>query len=248
LQTEIVAGINAVLESLRSSSHGIVELLVSRSSRDQRVKSAIGLARRNGIKVTFQSKERLSSLAPGLNHQGLIAISLQRKYSSLEEIVRFSFHSETPSLILVLDHIQDPHNLGAVIRTGEVAGAHGVIIPKRRAVHITSAVAKASSGAVEHISVAVVSNIAQALERLKREGIWTIGLAGDAPDAIYKIDLTMPLAFVVGREDEGLHKLVADRCDILASIPMFGKVDSLNVSVAAGVAIYEAVRQRLYSP
>lgn len=242
---EIIKGKNAVLEVLRSSRREITELIVRRSSNDPRLRAAVEIARRRGIKVVFQSTEELDRLAEGQKHQGIIAIASPIRYSTLKEIIDGAFLSKREPLIVVLDHIQDPHNLGAIIRTAEAAGAHGVVIPKRRAAGVTPTAVKVSSGATDYIPIARVSNIAMTLEKLKERGIWVIGLVPDAERSIYRIDMTVPLALVIGSEGGGLSRLVSERCDMLASIPMFGSLGSLNASVAAGVALYEAVRQRM---
>jgi 23S rRNA (guanosine2251-2'-O)-methyltransferase len=245
MQTEIIGGRNAVLEALKSSRRQIVELMISESSDDRRLRAAMKIARRKGIRVSFHSRKELDELAHGLNHQGIIAVASPMEYSPLDEIIERAFLPGTQPLIVVLDHIQDPHNLGAIIRTAEAVGAHGVVIPKKRAVGVTPAVVKTSSGATDHIPIARVSNIVQSLERLKDKGVWTIGLIPDADRTIYQVDLTGPIALVIGGEGEGISRLVSERCDLLASIPMSGKVGSLNASVAAAVAMYEVFRQRL---
>ena len=248
MDVEIIRGRNAVLEVLRSPSRHVIELIVRKSSNDPRLRTAVEIARRRGIKVVFQGTEELDRLAEGRKHQGIIAIASPIRYIPLEEIIDRAFLSEREPLIVVLDHIQDPHNLGAIIRTAEAVGAHGVVIPKRRAAGVTPTVVKVSSGATDHIPIARVSNITITLERLKERGIWVVGLIPDAEQTIYQIDMTVPLSLVIGSEGKGLSKLVSERCDMLVSIPMFGDIGSLNASVAAGVALYEAVRQRISSP
>ena len=241
---EIIKGKNAVLEVLRSPRREVIELIVRRSSSDPRLRMAVEIARRKGIKLSFQDTEELDRLAEGQKHQGIIAIVSPIRYSTLAQILDSALQSERKPLIVILDHIQDPHNLGAIIRTAEVVGAHGVVIPKRRAAGVTPTVVEISSGAADHIPIARVSNIAAALERLKKAGIWIIGLTPGSERTIYQLDMTIPLALVIGSEGKGLSRLVSERCDVLASIPMFGNIGSLNASVAAAVALYEAVRQR----
>ncbi|MCD6506222.1 23S rRNA (guanosine(2251)-2'-O)-methyltransferase RlmB [Candidatus Poribacteria bacterium] len=247
MDVEIIKGRNAVLEILRSSRRHVIELVVRKSPNDPKLRAAVEIARRRGIKVVFQRTEELDRLAEGRKHQGIVAITSPVRYSTLDQIIDKAFLSKRVPLIVVLDHIQDPHNLGAIIRTAEAVGVHGVVIPKRRAAGLTPTVVKISSGAADHIPVARVSNIAMTLERLKEEGIWIVGLMPEAERNIYQIDMRIPLALVIGSEGKGLSRLVSERCDMLVSIPMFGDISSLNASVAAAVALYEAVRQRISS-
>ena len=165
-------------------------------------------------------------------------------YADLDDVLQAAAERGEAPLLIVLDEIEDPHNLGSILRTAECAGAHGVVIPKRRSVGLTAAVAKTSAGAVEHVPVARVTNIAQTIERLKREGIWTVAAVGGAERTIHDIDLTVPVALVIGNEHKGIGRLVRETCDLEAGIPMYGRIASLNASVAAGIMMYEAVRQR----
>lgn len=249
MEREVVGGRNAVLELLKADRREVMEIIISRSSKeDRRLRAILQLARRRGVRVSARDAGELNRIAPHLNHQGVLALVSPIKYHTLEELLDLALGSQSKPLIAVLDHIQDPHNLGAIIRTAEAAGAHGVVIPKRRAAGVTPAVAKASSGAVEYIPIALVPNIAQAVERLKESGIWTVALSPDGEVSIYDVDMTEPVAIVVGSEGEGVSRLVAERCDLRASIPMLGRINSLNASVAAAIALYEAVRQRRRSP
>jgi 23S rRNA (guanosine2251-2'-O)-methyltransferase len=184
-------------------------------------------------------------MAPGIQHQGVVAQVAAATYVDLEAMIDRALASERQPLFVVLDELEDPHNLGSIIRTVECAGAHGVIIPKRRAVGLTMTVAKTSAGAVEYVPVARVTNLAQALETLKQRGIWVVGAAGEAKQELYQLDLDMPLAIVIGNEGKGISRLIREKCDFLAKLPMFGQISSLNASVAASLFIYEAVRQRL---
>lgn len=245
MEREVVGGRNAVLELLKADRREVMEIIISRSAKkDRRLRAILQLARRRGVRVSVREAGELNRIAPDLNHQGVLALVSPIKYHTLEELLDLVLSSQSEPLIAVLDHIQDPHNLGAIIRTAEAAGAHGVVIPRRRAAGVTPAVVKTSSGAVEYIPIALVSNIAQAVERLKESGIWTVALSPEGEVSIYDVDMTGPVAIVVGSEGEGVSRLVAERCDFRASIPMLGRISSLNASVAAAIALYEAVRQR----
>ena len=233
-----IYGINAVMEALRAGR--VTGLLVSLRA-DDRIGSVVRLAEEQGVSVRRVDAQQLDRLTRGAGHQGILADVPDAGTISVEELV---MQSAGAPLIVVLDGIEDPHNLGAILRTVDAAGAGGVVRQSRHAAPLGGAAAKASAGAVAHVKIAEVVNIARALELLKQAGVWTIGLAGDAPKRYDEMDFTLPTAIVVGAEGTGLRRLVRDRCDWLASIPMRGHVDSLNVSVAAGIALFEAVRQR----
>jgi 23S rRNA (guanosine2251-2'-O)-methyltransferase len=234
----IVYGINPVIEVLRSAR--AKRLLVS-SRADDRIGAAIRLAEEQGVSVRRVASQQLDQLARGGAHQGVIAELPEAGAVSVEDLVD---RSRGTPLIVVLDGVEDPHNVGAILRTVDAAGAGGVVRQSRHAAPLGGAAAKASAGAVAHVRIAEVVNIARTLEALKQAGIWTVGLAGDAPTRYDELDLTLPTAFVVGGEGTGLRRLVRQRCDVLASIPLRGHVESLNVSVATAVALFEAVRQR----
>lgn len=234
----IVYGINPVLEALRAGR--VTELRVGERGGD-RMRQLLSLAAERGVRVRRVPAESLDRDARGGVHQGVVAEVESVATYSIDELVR---EAAGPALIVVLDGIEDPHNLGAILRTADAAGAHGVILQQRRSAALDGAAAKASAGAVAHVKIAEVVNIARAVEELTEAGVWTVGLAGEAPTAYDEIDLTMPTAIVVGAEGTGLRRLVRERCDRLAAIPMQGHVGSLNVSVATGVALFEAVRQR----
>jgi 23S rRNA (guanosine2251-2'-O)-methyltransferase len=234
----LIYGINPVLEALRAGR--VKELRVSERAGG-RVLDVIKSADREGTVVRRVSPGELDRLTHGGVHQGIVADVRPIDRFDVSDLVQGA--RDTP-LIVVLDGIEDPHNVGAILRTADAAGVDGVIRQSRRAAPLDGATAKASAGAVSHVKVADVVNIARALEELKEAGIWTVGLAGDSPKRLDQVDLTVPTALVLGAEGSGLRRLVRDRCDWLASIPMKGHVQSLNVSVAAGIALFEAVRQR----
>ena len=213
---------------------------------DRRLEEALHLARSRGIPIDRVDAQALDRASRGGVHQGIVAEVVPPGGYSIREIVEAA--APAPPLIVVLDGIEDPHNVGAILRTVDAAGAHGVIRQARHAASLDGVVGKASAGAMAQVRIATVVNIARAVEELKAEKVWTVGLCGDAPEAYDQIDLTIPTAFVLGAEGEGLRRLVRERCDRLASIPMAGSVDSLNVSVAAGVVLFEAVRQRKRRP
>jgi 23S rRNA (guanosine2251-2'-O)-methyltransferase len=234
----VIYGINPVLEALRARR--VTAILVS-SRADQRVAAAVRLAEEHGVPVRRLPPGELDRAAGGAAHQGIVADVKDAAPTSVEDLV---LQAKAAPLIVVLDSIEDPQNLGAILRTVDAAGADGLVRQSRRAAPLGGAAAKASAGAVAHVKIAEVVNIARALETLKDAGVWTIGLAGDAAKPYYDIDFTLPTALVLGSEGAGLRRLVRERCDWLVSIPMHGHVQSVNVSVAAGVALFEAVRQR----
>ena len=234
----IIYGINPVLEALRAGR--VRELRIGDRSGD-RMRQVLSLATEHGVTVKRVPDDVLDRESRRGVHQGVVAEVADAADYSVEELVRGATGSV---LIVVLDGIEDPHNLGAILRTADAAGAHGVVLQKRRSAALDGAAAKASAGAVAHVRIAEVVNIARAVEELKEAGVWTVGLAGDGSTAYDAIDFTLPTALVLGAEGTGLRRLVRERCDHLASIPMTGHVGSLNVSVAAGIALFEAVRQR----
>jgi 23S rRNA (guanosine2251-2'-O)-methyltransferase len=234
----IIYGINPVLEALRAGR--VRELRVGERG-DDRLKQLLALARDRGVRVRRVPADALERDSRRGVHQGIVAEIEEAAEYGIEEIVGGA--SDAP-LIVVLDGIEDPHNLGAILRTADAAGVDGVVLQSRRAASRGGVAAKASAGALAHVKIAEVVNIARAVEELKGAGVWTVGLASDASDSYGAIDLTLPTALVLGAEGAGLRRLVRERCDRLASIPMRGHVGSLNVSVAAGVVLFEAVRQR----
>ena len=202
-------------------------------------------ARSRGIVVADADKRKLDGMSRTHAHQGVIAVAAVREYASVEDILQRAADRGEPPLVVVCDELSDPHNLGAVIRTAECAGAHGVIIPKRRSAGLTAVVAKTSAGAVAHLPVARVANLPSLLKQLKKQGLWVFGAAADAPTSLYEADLKGPAAIVIGSEGDGMSRLVAETCDVLVSIPMKGQLNSLNASAAAAILLYEALRQRL---
>jgi len=236
----LIYGINPVLEALRARR--VTSLRISPRA-DDRLTTLVRLAEEQDVPVRRVSTDELDRLAGGARHrhQGVIAEMEEAERFSVEDLVT---SANGPALIVVMDGIEDPHNVGAILRTVDAAGAHGVVRQSRHAARLDGAAAKASAGAVSHVKIAEVVNIARAIEDLKQANVWTIGLVGDAPKPYDEIDWTLPSAMVVGAEGAGLRRLVRERCDWLASIPMAGHVGSLNVSVATGIALFEATRQR----
>jgi 23S rRNA (guanosine2251-2'-O)-methyltransferase len=241
-RSDLLFGVLPVLEALRANSRRIDKLLIVEGAKEQRLNEIFDLARANEILVDRVSRESLSRLVGGVaNHQGVAAITASGDYVPADEIFD-SISGE--ALLVVLDGIEDPRNLGAVLRTVECAGADGVFIPERRAVGLTDTVAKTSAGATEHVKVAKVANLNRLIGDLKRRKIWVVGTSGDAEMSYDEWDWKQPSALVLGAEGSGLHRLVAENCDVLVKIPMYGRIESLNVSVAAGVVLFEAKRQR----
>jgi len=236
----LIYGINPVLEALRAER--VTSISVSPRA-DDRLTQVVRLAEERGVAVRRLSVEELERLAGGASHrhQGVVADVQEPGSYSVEDLV---IGARGAPLIVVLDSIEDPHNVGAILRSLDAAGGDGLVRQSRRAARLDGAAAKASAGAVAHVKVAEVVNIARAVEVLKNAGVWTVGLAGDAPKRYNEVDLTLPTALIVGAEGTGLRRLVRERCDWLVHIPMAGHVQSLNVSVAAGIALFEAVRQR----
>lgn len=238
-----IEGRNAVLEAFRSG-RTIDKLLVQDGCKDGPVQTILREARKGDTIVQFVAKERLDQLSETGRHQGVIAMAAAYQYAQVEDMLeRARERGEAPFLVL-LDGIEDPHNLGAIIRTANLAGAHGVIIPKRRAVGLTATVAKASAGALNYTPVAKVTNLSQTIQELKKQGMWFV-CADMGGTTMYDLDLKGSIGLVIGNEGEGVSKLVREHCDFVASIPMKGDIDSLNASVAAGVLSYEILRQRI---
>jgi len=237
-----VYGIHSVAEALKARARAFAWVGVARERHDLRLQRVVDECRRQGVAVRFLERGELDRMAGNNAHQGVVAITSAKQYNDLDDVV--AAKRGTRSLIVVLDGVEDPRNLGAILRTADAAGANGVIIPERRAVGVTAAVTKASAGAGEHLPVARVTNIARTLEELKTKNLWIVGLEERASQSYDSLDYNMDCAVVLGGEGKGLHDLVARKCDYLASIPMLGKVSSLNVSVAAGVILFEIVRQR----
>ena len=240
----IIEGRNAVIEALRAGTT-IDKIFIQKGETDKTLGHIASTARAAGVVVVDADKRKLDFMSRTHAHQGVIALTSVREYVSVEDILNIAREKGENPLIVVCDEISDPHNLGAIIRTAECAGAHGVIIPKRRSVGLTATVAKASAGAVEYMKVARVTNINTAIAELKSKGVWVFGTAAEGSIPMYKADLTVPAAIVIGNEGEGLSQLVRKNCDVMVSIPMKGKISSLNASAAASILLYEAVRQRI---
>ena len=237
-----IYGLNAVAEALKARGHACEWVGVAKERHDLRLQRVIEECRRIGVPVRFVQRTELDRMAGNGRHQGVVAATASKQYSDLDDVVE-SRRGEY-ALIVVLDGVEDPHNLGAILRTADAAGADGVIIPERRAAGVTGAVAKASAGASAHLPVARVTNIARTVEELKQRSIWVAGLDERGTQAYDALDYNMDCAIVLGAEGKGVHDLVKKKCDFLVSIPMLGKVPSLNVSVAAGIVLYEILRQR----
>ena len=238
-----IEGRNAVMEAFRSGKT-IDKLFVLKNCQDGPVNSILREARKHDVIVSFVAKERLDQMSKTGKHQGVIASAAAYEYAEVEDILNLAREKGEPPFIFLLDNIEDPHNLGAIIRTANLAGAHGVIIPKRHAVGLTATVAKTSAGALNYTPVAKVSNLGQTIEELKKEGMWFV-CADMGGDLMYNLNLTGPMGVVIGNEGEGVSRLVKEKCDFVAAIPMKGDIDSLNASVAAGILAYEVVRQRM---
>ena len=239
----IIEGRNAVLEAFRAGKT-IDKLFVLDGCQDGPVKSILREAKKTDTIINFVDKERLDRLANSGHYQGVVAQAAAYEYAEVEDILNAAKEKGEAPFIFILDEIEDPHNLGAIIRTANLCGAHGVIIPKRRAVGLTATVAKTSAGAVNYTPVAKVTNIAKTIEELKKEGMWFVCADMDGTP-YYQMDLKGPMGLVIGNEGEGVGRLVKETCDMTAAIPMKGDIDSLNASVAAGVLAYEIVRQRM---
>jgi len=237
-----IYGINAVAEALKARGRAFQWVGVAKERHDLRLQRVVDECRKVGIAVRFLPRPELDRMAGNAAHQGVVAVTSAKQYNDLEDVIEAKRGQH--SLIVVLDGVEDPHNLGAVLRTADAAGADGVVIPERRAAGVTSIVAKSSAGASEHLPIARVTNIARTVEELKAKNLWIVGLDERGSQTYDTLDYNMDCAVVLGAEGKGIHDLVRRKCDFLVSIPMLGKVASLNVSVAAGVMLYEIVRQR----
>ena len=237
-----IYGINAVSEALKARGRAFEWVGMAKERHDLRLQRLIEDCRRLAVPVRFLQRTELDRMAGNAAHQGVVAVTSAKQYSDLDDVV--GAKRGQYSLVVVLDGVEDPHNLGAILRTADAAGADGIVIPERRAASVTGTVTKASAGASEHLPIAKVTNIARTVEELKERNIWTVGLDERGSQTYDALDYNMDCALVLGAEGKGLHDLVKRKCDFLVSIPMLGKVSSLNVSVAAAVVLYEIVRQR----
>ena len=242
----IIEGRNAVIEALRAGET-IDKIYLQKGETDKTLGHIASKARAAGVVVVEADRRKLDAMSRTHAHQGVIALAAVREYVSVESILQAARDKGEAPLLVVCDEISDPHNLGAIIRTAECAGAHGVVIPKRRSAGLTAVVAKTSAGAVSHLPVARVANLPSLLKRLKEEGLWIFGSAADGTTSLYAADLKGPAALVIGSEGSGMSRLVSETCDFLVRIPMRGKLNSLNASAAAAILLYEALRQRLGS-
>ena len=241
----LICGINPVFEALAAGTRHFDRLLIVKGLRSRKLSDAIRRATQLGIPLRFEMRETLDRMAGGVPHQGIIAVVSEKPVLSLESLLETA---RDPALVVVLDGVEDPRNLGAILRTAEAAGADGVLLPERHSAGLSETVARASAGALEHVQVARVGNLVQALEALKARGIWVVGFDAAGTERWDAVDLARPVALVLGGEGRGIRRLVREHCDHLVSIPHFGHIGSLNVSVAAGIALYEAVRQRRAVP
>ena len=237
-----IYGINAVAEALKARGRAFQWVGVAQERHDLRLQRVVEECRRQGVAMRFLSRAELEDMAGNNAHQGVVAVTSGKQYSGLDDVV--DGKRGHYSLVVVLDGVEDPHNLGAILRTADAAGADGVVIPERRAAGVTAIVTKASAGASEHLPIARVTNVSRTLEELKAKNLWIVGLDERGQESYDTLDYNMDCAIVLGAEGKGVHELVRRKCDHLVSIPMLGKVSSLNVSVAAGVVLYEIVRQR----
>jgi len=237
-----IYGINAVTEALKARGRAFEWVGMAKERHDLRLQRLIEDCRRLSVPVRFLQRTELDRMAGNAAHQGVVAVTSAKQYSDLDDVV--GAKRGQYSLVVVLDGVEDPHNLGAILRTADAAGADGVVIPERRAAGVTGTVTKASAGASEHLPIAKVTNVARTVEELKNRNIWTVGLDEHGTQTYDALDYKMDCALVLGAEGKGLHDLVKNKCDFLVSIPMLGKVPSLNVSVAAAIVLYEIVRQR----
>ena len=243
VQSFVIEGRNAVIEAFRSGKP-VDKLFVLDGCQDGPIRTIVREAKKHDTILNFVTKDRLEQLSETKKHQGVIAYVAAYEYSEIEDIFALAEKRGEAPFVILLDNIEDPHNLGAIIRTANLAGAHGVIIPKRRAVGLTATVAKTSAGAIHYTPVVKVTNLAKTMEELKEKGLWFVCADMDG-ESMYRLNLTGPIGLVIGNEGEGVSRLVKESCDYIASIPMKGDIDSLNASVATGVLAYEIVRQRL---
>ena len=239
-----IEGRNALTEALRSG-RTIDKVFIASGDTDKGLQRLAALAKEAGAVVVPVDRRKLDTMSTTRSHQGVIALVAAKEYASIDDILQSAADKGEAPLLVICDELSDPHNLGAILRSAECAGAHGVIIPKRRSVSLTATVAKASAGAVEYMKVARVTNINAAIDELKKKGVWIFGTAAEGSIPMYQADLTGPAAIVIGSEGDGMSQLVRKNCDVTVHIPMAGKITSLNASAAATVLLYEAVRQRL---
>lgn len=244
LREDLVLGRNAVIEVLKSDST-IEYLCVSKGELEGSIKVILSLAKDKGVVIKEADRRKLDAMCGGANHQGVIAKVTPFKYSEVADILDLAKKKGEQPFVIILDEIEDPHNLGSIIRTAELCGAHGIIIPKRRNVGVTPTVYKCSAGAIEHMKIAKVTNINATIDGLKESGIWIYGADIEGKDYSYNVDFSGPCALIIGSEGRGISKLTLKKCDVLVKIPMIGKINSLNASVAGGIMMYEVLKGRL---
>ena len=244
LPDDVLVGRNAVTEALKSG-RGINKLWIASGDREGSVSEIAALAKERGIVVQYVERAKIESLAGGHRHQGVLAYVAPVPYAELDDILKAAEEKGEAPFLVLLDELEDPHNLGALLRTADATGVHGILIPKRRSVSLNATVAKTSAGAVEYVPVARIGNIAQTLKKLKEKGFWVAGADMDGEKAYYEADLTGPLVLVVGSEGRGMSRLTKEACDFIVSMPMVGRINSLNASVAGSILMYESMRQRL---
>ena len=242
LPEDMVAGRNAVMEALKGS-RSVNKLMIANGSTEGSIKEIIAVAKEKGVNIQYWDRIKLDSIARGIRHQGVLAQVAPVQYAELEDILQVAKDRNEPPFIVLLDELEDPHNLGAILRTADAAGVHGVLIPKHRSCPLSATVAKTSAGAVEHVPVARVGNLVQTIKKLKQEGLWVAAADMDGKD-YYDTDLTGPLLLIIGSEGQGVGRLVKEQCDFVVRIPMVGKINSLNASVAGSILMYEAMKQR----
>lgn len=243
LKNDIIEGRNAVIEALRAG-RAIDKIFIAKGDVDKTLGHIASKARDKGIVVVEADRRKLDFMSQTHAHQGVVALAAVREYCEIADILAIAAERNEAPFVIVCDEISDPHNLGAIIRSAECVGAHGVIIPKRRSAGLTAIVDKASAGALEHMAIARVPNLVAAIETLKKNGLWIYGTAADGSNELWKTDLTGPACIVIGSEGSGISRLVREKCDFLVSIPLHGQISSLNASAAAAVLLYEALRQR----
>ena len=244
MREDLIIGRNAVIEALKSD-RTIECVYVSKGDLEGSIKVALGLAKDKGVVIKGADRRKLDTMCDGLNHQGIVARVTPFKYCEVNDILEDAKRKEQQPFIVILDEIEDPHNLGSIIRTAELCGVHGIIIPKRRNVGVTSTVYKCSAGAIEHMKIAKVTNINATIDMLKEQGIWIYGADIDGKDYSYNTDFSGPCALIIGSEGKGISSLTLKKCDLLVKIPMIGKINSLNASVAGGIMMYEVLKGRL---
>jgi 23S rRNA (guanosine2251-2'-O)-methyltransferase len=237
----VMHGINAVSEALKAYPERIERICIERGQRNPRIQEIVKIAQQSHVRISFEERSWLDRKTEGARHQGVLCHVAEMAALDSEDILA---QAKSPGFLVVLDGIEDPHNLGAILRSAEAAGADGVFLPKNRSAGISPTVAKASAGAVSHIKLARIVNTTQCIEALKKSGYWIVGLDAASDQPIWQTDLTMPIALVLGSEGSGMHRLVREKCDFVVSLPIRGNVNSFNVSVAAGIAFYEVLRQR----